>query len=309
MSGGSSKGSTPDEPRSHDEPRGQPAPISHQQSRQAAVSASGSPLVEENMSDLLRALGDLAREEDREIEALPAQRVPALSAAARARVLARILDGQAVARSAGVGRDPSVTREVRSDELGMRRTTRSKRWGAFVFGTSGLAVAAAAVLVVSMRTRSEPTTPLPTYAASASGGVALVRGGSGSGDGIAAGIDDTTTALQRIRRDSELRIVCRPDRAISEPISVRAFVVQGASADEVHPAIQIAPTGAAELRLAGGDLVAQRHGHATLRVAIGRAPAVEAIAPRDAISGSAGIGPENAIAARWLTVPLDIEAP
>jgi hypothetical protein len=308
MSGGSSKDSTPDEPRAHDESRGQPA-ISHEPSRGAAGSASGSPLVGEDMSDLWHALRDLAREEDREIEELPAHLVPALSAAAKARVLARIFDAQPLARGAVVGRQPGVTLEIRGDELGTRRTTRSKRWSAVVFGTSGLAVAAAAVLVVSMRTRSEPTTPLPTYAASASGGVALLRGGSGSGVGVAAGIDDTTTTPQRIRRDSELRVVCRPDSAISEPIAVRAFVVQDGSADEVHPAIQIASSGAAELRLAGGDLVARHHGHATLRVAIGRAPAVDAFNPRDAIAGSAATGPGSAIAARWLTVPLDLEAP
>jgi hypothetical protein len=178
----------------------------------------------------------------------------------------------------------------------------------------GLAVvlAAAAAFVMWMRPANQtgsqegsPDGSLPAYFVSASGGVAELRGGtSESADAEGA----TTASVQRLRTESELRVICRPDNAITGPLAVRAFFVQGDHVDEVAPLIQLAPTGAAELRLRGSDLLPRHRGRGTLRVVVGRPADIRAVVPQMAATGSADTsGPAaRQDGRRWLAVPLDL---
>ena len=160
----------------------------------------------------------------------------------------------------------------------MRREARARSRKSFVLtvGGLGVAAAAAAVFMIGMRPSGEGG-PLPAYAVSASGGVAELRGGKP--EATEAG-GTTTTPTERLRAESELRVICRPDSAIAGPVAVRAFFVQGADVDEVTPAVQLAATGAAELRVRGADLVGRHRGHGNLRVVVGRPGAVRAVDAR-----------------------------
>jgi hypothetical protein len=239
----------------------------------------------EDVNRFLNAIRTVAREEDAEIASFPTELAPVLSAVTRTRIADQI-----IANLSSTG-----------DALELRRQARQRSRRTFVLSAGGLAVAAAAGLMMWMRPSGDgPGAGLPLYAVSASGGVAELRGAKP--DALdAAG---TTTATQRLRPESELRVTCRPDTAIEGPVAVRAFFVQGGNdVTEVRPLVVLAASGAAELRLRGVDLLGQHRGHGDLRVVVGRPDAVRTLDLR------AAIAPSGATTLRWLTVPLDLQSP
>jgi hypothetical protein len=281
----------------------------------------------EDVNSLLNAIRTVAREDDAAIARLPSELSPALTDSTRAHIAAQILRAQAQERQeqqqqrpphqkpeqSDPGRPdrreqpapspfrPQPTASFPGDTLEWRRQARSRSRRAFALSAGGLVVAAAAGLLLWMRpSGTDPDAPaLPGYAVSATGGVADVRGAGSK----TAPADGTTAARQRLRPESQLRVVCRPDTSVVGPVAVRAFFIQGGQITEVKPQIATAPTGAIELRVRGADLGGNR-GQGDLRVVLGRPDAVLAFDPH--ADGTKKIdGP----ALRRLTVPLDLESP
>jgi hypothetical protein len=91
-------------------------------------------------------------------------------------------------------------------------------------------------------------------------------------------------------------------------LAVRAFFVQGDSVDEVTPVVQLAPTGAAELRLRGSDLLPGHRGRGALRVVVGRPADIRAVVPQAAATAATdtSVSAARHDGRRWLTVPLDL---
>ena len=250
-----------------------------------------------DVNNLMNALAAVARQDEAELSLMPDALVPSLSDSQRDQLVGRILraqaqqqqdrqqDLQAVARADG---DPEE-----GDALARRRAARGPRRRAFVVAGGGSVLLAAAAMMTLWLRSSGGLPALPGYALSVSGGVAELRGApsdTARGEGVVA-------AGQRVRADTELRIVCRPDTAIVGPIAVRVFFVQGEILDELHPVVRVAVTGAAEVRVRGAELLARHRGRGSLRILVGRPDAV-----RDH-------GTTETEQRRALTVPLALDAP
>jgi len=279
------------------------------------------------MDKLLNALRVVAREEDAAAAACPADQVPEISASLRAQIAAEAVRQLSRVPTVGVipaQSDSAALSPVAGDQLRGRRdrrvSQRSRRM-AWSLGTAALAAAAALLLWIRAPTApagSDGAGALPDYAVVASGGLADTRGGgqpSGSDDATA-----TTAAPVRLNGSSELRVIGRPESAVVGPVAARAFVVRDGVATEVVPTVQIAATGAVELRLrgaqlngglsaAGGTLANRSAVSRTLRVVVGRPEAIRAVVPADAVAGAAPgrSRPQEAAERRWLTVPLDLK--
>ncbi len=227
---------------------------------------------EEELDKLLGALRTVAREDELAVARLPADAYAPLSAADRAGIADRIL------------RAPQAAAPVDSPVIPIASRRPARRWVlAAVVGP----LAAAAALVLLIRPFSgEQTGPLPAYDISASGGIREMRGAEPAA-GQAPG---SIAAPQRLRPDSRLVVVARPDVAVDGPIAVGVFLSQAGRTEEIRPQIQIAPSGAVEIRASAADVFAGRTGHWDLVVLIGRSKPSEPTARR-------------------LTVPVDIEAP
>jgi hypothetical protein len=265
-----------------------------------------------DVNALLNALRTVAQEENVEIGAFPLDSVPPVSESARDRIVQMILQAQGQAQghetSQSVFRSPSG--DIRAIGEGSRRRGASPSGSAhrsprrFFLATSGL-VAAAAVLAMWLKPTNpnSPNSPnaldsgFPAYSISASGGVRETRGVAPA---ATTGGDETTAASQRVTPASELVIVCRPETGVTDEVAARTFFVQGADVSEVHPRIQVAPSGAVELRLRGAELPGHGPGPAAVRVVVGRADRVRSTESRAALAGSVAPG------LRWLTVPLDL---
>ena len=259
------------------------------------------------MLGLLNAIRNASREDDDETASLAADPSCSLSDATRERIVGSILRAQAEAkeRLADAGSVASVAASG-DDALSVQRRLRVPTRRNLGFAAGGLAVALAAAAAFSVWMRpADQAAMLPAYFVSASGGVSELRAGRPE-----PGTEDGTTIAppERLRSESELRVVCRPDTAIVGPLAVRAFFVQGDAVDEVIPVVQLAPTGAVELRLSGHDLLSRHRGQGRLRVVVGRPRAIREVAPPMAASESdERYGSTSARGdRRWLTVPLDL---
>ncbi|HEY8924432.1 MAG TPA: hypothetical protein VIU64_08630, partial [Polyangia bacterium] len=138
---------------------------------------------------------------------------------------------------------------------------------------------------------------------SASGGVAELRGGPLDATDPADTAGSQQAPLQRLRADSELRVVCRPDNPITGAVAVRAFFVRGEDAEEVSPVVRLAPTGAADLRLRGASLLSRHKGPGALVIVLGRSADIAALSPRQVAAGGPAATSDRL---RRLTVPLDL---
>ncbi|MES1205863.1 MAG: hypothetical protein ABUS79_07995 [Pseudomonadota bacterium] len=272
----------------------------------------------DDMNSLLTAMRAIGREDDAEMARFPAELTPSLSEATRARISDQILLVQARERSTRDRSSPAramvasdvtgpgavnadVDVDGEQDALARRRNARAQSRRTILMGGGGVALAAAAALTLWMRPTDQGPA-LPAYSVTASGGVADVRGARPD----PTLPDNHTAPIERIRAESELRVTCRPDSATEGPVAARAFFVQGTTVEEVRPTVEIADTGAVDLRLRGSDLVGRHRGPGSLRVVVGRPDAVRSIDPRSA----AAERPEGFASAsdqRWLTVPLDID--
>jgi len=283
--------------------------------REPAPPSGGPPRVDD-MNALLNSLRAVAREDDAETARFPVELTPSLSEATREQITAQILKAQARDRQIRTGTpsrsSPAMGAATAAgpddgdpvdDALAERRRLRAQSRRSIVMGGGGLALAAAAALMLWMRPTAEPEA-LPAYSVTASGGVAEVRGGAAD----STLPDGQTTPTERLRAASELRVTCRPDVALEGPVAARAFFVQGTTIEEVKPRIQVAATGAVELRLPGSELTGRYQGQGALRVVIGRPDTLRTIDPRTAAFDAAAGAPvaANGSDRRWLTVPLDL---
>jgi hypothetical protein len=259
------------------------------------------PPGDDDMEALLNAIRTVAREDDVAIAGFSGE-TAALSAEERARISERILALQGQGRPASTVTDARAGADARIvDRLAARRG-RTRRGGGLWTGAA-VALAAAAALVLWLRPHPVANVDgqgglpgLPTYAVSATGGIAELRGPA---PGIV--VEGRTALAQRLNAQSELEVACRPDSAVAGPMAARAFLVHGGAADEVRPDVQVAPTGAVALRIRGAALVALHTGEAELRVVIGRPAVVSVIAAPVAVAANDSEG------VRWLTVPLRLE--
>lgn len=230
---------------------------------------------EEALKSLLHAVGEVARSDDAEAAAFSAgEAVVGLSSGARDRLV------ETLSRS-------------RSRDGGSK-AGRVARRRVFLAAGAG-SVAAAAALLLWIRSGSEDAS-LPAYSITAEGGEKDIRGGP-----AAAGEGPTVAALQKVRGTSELVVSLRPDTAVSEPTSARAFVVRDGEVAEVRAVLRVAPSGAVQLVVRGADLRDGRSGQALLRVAVGRPRALERVDPQRVARQASGPG------WRALTVPLVFE--
>ena len=158
------------------------------------------------VDQLLASLRVIAKEEQIKTDGQIAPLVSPLSADERGQIAAAILAAQRPGQ--GV-----VT------PLAPRRTNR-RRWIAAV-----VPLAAAASLVFVLRGRSDSSREwpaLPAYEVSARGGIKEYRhGGPESTDSAGA-----TARPERVSRNSELVVTCRPQTAVEGPLAARAFLIQ-----------------------------------------------------------------------------------
>jgi hypothetical protein len=288
----------------------------------------------DEVNALVDAIRGLAREDASEIARFSQDPVHFLPAATRARITDEILKAQRQTHAsgthawaapedldgAGAAAAPTHAAPTHASVPGRGLAPRGRRPAGWFGPRASLflaaAVAAAALVALWMRPAARVgDAPLPGYAVAASGGVAELRGARAEGtkDGTKAGADDgadeaadraTTARSARLRPESELRVTLRPQRAVAGPVAVRAFFLQGGDVEELRPAIEVAPSGAAELRLRGADLVGRHRGAGILRVVVGRVAAVGALGATAAV----GAGSDGS-SLRWLTVPVALESP
>ncbi len=131
-------------------------------------------------------------------------------------------------------------------EAGSRRP-RVIAWRRAALLAGPLAVAAAVALVVSVRLR-EPAQPLalfPEYSLALSGGDRATRSGTPAPSGPV-----------ELRRSSSLEIVLRPATAVSHPVAVRAFLLNGTDARPWDVAMDRSPDGAVRIAGQAGALLA-----------------------------------------------------
>ncbi|HVR64952.1 MAG TPA: hypothetical protein VMU50_23810 [Polyangia bacterium] len=241
------------------------------------------------MGQLLAALTAVARDDEMAVARLPSEAFAPLSAADRAKIADRILQPQAVEAQ----QEKPTTADAVVSMVGRRRGSRGCRAAAL----APLALAAAVMLVVRSFS-GERLGPVPEYEISASGGIKELRGGD-TPSSEAAG---TLAEPQRLAPQSQLVAIGRPKIAVEGPMAVRAFVVQGAKVEEVWPQLQIAASGAVEVRAPVAAVFGDRTGHWELVVLVGRAAALRRAEPAAALAG-----PSDGTWRR-LVVPLDFEA-
>jgi hypothetical protein len=240
---------------------------------------------------LLAGLRAVAREEATALASAPIDASAPLSADERGEIAALLLGTPGGAR-----KDPKAKTNAPA-EAGVASLAearlRRRRW---LTVAVPLAAAAGLALVLgplsSNRTRFEP---LPDYDVTAEGGLKTVRGGDPNGGGAA-----TIARPERIGRDTELVVHARPATAVDGPLALRAFAIQGGVARELAAQVELAPSGAAEVRVRPGAATVQA-GRITLLILIGRVDDVRA-----ATLVEAAASPADANGRRWLTLLLDL---
>jgi hypothetical protein len=253
-------------------------------------------LLERAMSPLLDAVRTFAREEEAEIGTYAANTSHLISDVAQEDIVQKILALQARER-ADTPEEQGHARRMTSELVGLELPRRShRRRTALAFGGGLVATA----LAVALWMRPTPQGPaLPAYSIEARGGIKDARGGAPDEAATAR----TTAPAQRLNLDSQLVVALRPETAVSGDVAARAFIVHGGDTTEVAPRVQVAPTGAIELRFHGSELIGSRHGEASLRVIVGRPAAVRTLVP----SGLPLARPQVATARlQTLTVPLQL---
>lgn len=250
--------------------------------------APGDDSAEDDLQKLLAALRVTAKEDELAVARLPAEAFAPLSADDRARVANRIVQAQAA----------ETQREKTSSGGAVVSMEGRRRRGRGIVAVALAPLAAAAALVLVVRSFSgEQMPPLPDYEISASGGSKELRGA----DPAAAAAAGLVAAPQRLRRESQLVAIARPAVAARGGVAVRAFVVQGRTVDEVWPQLQIAASGAVEIRAPVAEVFGDRKGRWELVVLVARAEALRKTEP------AAAIAHPSDPTWRRLTVPLDFE--
>jgi hypothetical protein len=249
--------------------------------------------VEEDLDveKLLAGLRIVAREEAAALASAPVDAFTPLSADERGEIAAILL-----ARPAGAAKIADAKPSADTG-AGIVSLTDARRWRRRVL-TWVLPLAAAAGLALALGPLSRdvtPLPPLPAYEVTAQGGLKTVRGGP-----VEPTREGATPRPERIALDTELIVHARPAIAVDGPVSVRAFAIRDGTAHELPAQVELAPSGAAEVRVRpGAGLV--KPGPATLRILIGRVADVRDAKPIDAALASV-----DASGRRWLTVPIDL---
>ena len=248
------------------------------------------------MEKLLAGLRTIAREEADAMAAAPFEGFASLSTEERGEIAAMLL-----ARPTGTARiasaEPNAGAQAGSG-ADIVSLTDARRWRRRVL-TVVLPLSAAAGLVLALGPLSRDATtlpPLPVYEVTAQGGLKDVRGGPVEPVGNGA-----APRPERIALDTELTVHVRPAIAVEGPVSVRAFAIREGTAHELTAQVELAPSGAAAVRVRPGAAIV-KPGRATLGILIGRVADVRATTPHDAVQPS--VDPSGR--RRWLIVPLDL---
>jgi hypothetical protein len=143
-------------------------------------------------------------------------------------------------------------------------------------------VALAALWAIVVRPPAEPAfEPLPAYEIVARGGLKDTRGTE----------DSAPAKPLRLSPQSTLDLTLRPATKVEGQLAAHAFVVQNGDVRPISAAIEIAPTGALRLRGVAGEMLSGARGPAELRVVVGRAEAIGAAdGPRQKAAAPEGRG-------------------
>lgn len=276
---------------------------------------------------LLGGLARLARDEEAELNAFSGP-VAALPDSARERLTAQIVavqraasgaagDSAAPAKSTGPPLSVLAGGRLADDEVPSGRRTmfgrtpvpKTRRRALFVASATGL-MAAAAAFAFWMRIEHRGPA-LPEYALAVTGGIQELRSGHADAEEPARAVAPPPV---RLRPDSALVVTLRPAVGVEGSVGVRAFFIATANgaaataqpATELSPRTRIAPSGAAELRLLGREIVQpatvspQTPVRGLLRIVVGRPAAISRIAPNDV--------PSSDDAAHWFDVAVSLDA-
>jgi hypothetical protein len=236
-----------------------------------------------DVGKLFASLRAIAKEEASELSRLPADTLPRLSDADRARIAAAI--GQAQSRQPATSHQPAAPRVA----WGRRRRT--------VLAVAG-PLAIAAGLVLALRPFPARERPLPAYELALSGGIKELRG-----TGTSSGASATDRApIQRVGRQTEIVAVCRPEVAVEGPVAVRLFLIQSGTAREVSPRARSSASGSIEIRVNPIEDGGATPGRWSLRVVAGRPAAIQTLPV------SAALAPADGPDQRWLTADLEVVA-
>ncbi len=143
--------------------------------------------------------------------------------------------------------DDSARRRIAARVVAGLRPPRVIAWRRAALLAGPLAAAAAVVLVVSVRLRqpAQPLAPVPEYSLALSGGDRPTRSATPGPIGPV-----------ELHRSSSLEIVLRPATAVSGPVAVRAFLMQGPDARRWDVAMDRSADGAVRIAGEAGALLA-----------------------------------------------------
>jgi hypothetical protein len=143
--------------------------------------------------------------------------------------------------------DGAVRKRIAARVEAGLRPSRGPVWRRVALIAAPLAAAAAVLLVVSVRMRqpAEPLALIPQYALALSGGDRATRSGAPDDSGPV-----------ELHRGSNLEIVLRPSTAVSHPVMVRAFLLQGAEARPWDVPMDRSADGAVRIAGQAGALLA-----------------------------------------------------
>jgi hypothetical protein len=153
---------------------------------------------------------------------------------------------------------------------------RLSRWQAGA--AAALAVAAALAFVLFFRSEGPTDDSLPAYHLSLSGSVSEVRGDV-----------PTPSATAKVRPDSTLTVVLRPDAPTARALEARAFVEQGGSLRRVEAPVELSPEGAARLVARADRLFNPPRGAHRLVVAVGPRGALPEATSLEALRRARGV--------------------
>lgn len=124
--------------------------------------------------------------------------------------------------------------------------------------TAALAVAASIAFLLVFRSEGPSGDGLPPYSLSLSGSTSELRGEPSA-----------PSAVAKVRSNSTLTLVLRPEAPVNRPLEARAFVEQGGSLKRVDVPVEVSPEGALRLVARVDRLFVPPSGSHRLIVAVG----------------------------------------
>ncbi|HEU4410627.1 MAG TPA: hypothetical protein VFS43_35555 [Polyangiaceae bacterium] len=159
---------------------------------------------------------------------------------------------------------------------------RLTRWH---FGTTAaLAVAASIAFFLVFGPEGSSGEGLPAYSLSLSGSVSELRGEPAA-----------PSATAKVRADSTLTLVLRPEAPVARPLEARAFVERGGALRRLEAPVEVSPEGAVRLVARADRLFRPPLGTHRLIVAVGPRGALPDATSLDALRRAPGVRVSEAL--------------